>query len=137
MAGQDGAAGSGPSNTVRSSVLRAKGLLTRAMYLLLPLVLLALCWVALIRPQQQRVRRQRTMLRTIEPGDEVVLAGGLVGTVRELGDARAQVEVAPGVVVTVLVPAIQSLAHDAVAPTAGSQTPEAPRLGAHRDEDES
>jgi preprotein translocase subunit YajC len=90
------------------------------MYFLLPLALVALCWVALIRPQQQRVRRQQTMLRAVVPGDEVVLAGGLVGTVREVGEVRARVEVAPGVVVTVLVPAIQSLAGDAVPNGAGS-----------------
>lgn len=99
------------------------------MYFLLPLALLALCWMALIRPQQQRVRRQRTMLRAVQPGDEVVLAGGLVGIVREVGEVRARVEVAPGVVVTVLVPAIQSLARDTVPAATGSPTADARESG--------
>ena len=67
------------------------------MELLLPLVLLALMWVLLVRPQQQRVRRQRELIASLEVGDEVVTAGGVVGQVVGLEDDEVRLEVAPAV----------------------------------------
>lgn len=78
------------------------------MDLLFPLVLLALMYLLLVRPQQQRVRRQRELVATLEVGDRVVTAGGVLGTVVGLTDEEARVEVAPGTVLTVLRPAISS-----------------------------
>ena len=66
---------------------------------LLPLVLL---WVLMIRPQQQRVRQAREMAASLEPGDEVVTAGGIYGTVTDADGDILSVEVAPGVVLRVL-----------------------------------
>ncbi|MDQ3757969.1 MAG: preprotein translocase subunit YajC [Actinomycetota bacterium] len=65
-------------------------------------------WLLLVRPQQQRVRRQRELVAALEVGDRVVTAGGVLGTVVGLTDAEARVEVAPGTVLTVLRPAISS-----------------------------
>lgn len=76
------------------------------MDLLFPLVLLALMYVLLVRPQQQRVRRQRELVSSLGVADRVVTAGGIVGTILELDDEFARVEVAPGTVVRVLRPAI-------------------------------
>jgi preprotein translocase subunit YajC len=76
--------------------------------LLFPLVLIALMYLLLVRPQQQRVRRQRELVATLEVGDRVVTAGGVLGTVVGLTDVEARVEVAPGTVLTVLRPAISS-----------------------------
>jgi preprotein translocase subunit YajC len=76
--------------------------------LLFPLVLLALMWLLLVRPQQQRVRRQRELVATLGVGDRVVTAGGLLGTVVGLTDEEARVEVAPGTVLTFLRHAISS-----------------------------
>jgi preprotein translocase subunit YajC len=67
------------------------------MELLLPLVLLALMWVLLVRPQQQRVRRQRELIASLEVGDEVVTAGGVVGQVVGLEEDEVRLEVARGV----------------------------------------
>ena len=73
----------------------------------LPLfVLIALMWLLLIRPQQQRVRRQRELVASLEVGDRVVTIGGILGTILELDDEEARVEVAPGTVLTLLRPAI-------------------------------
>jgi preprotein translocase subunit YajC len=70
---------------------------------LLPLLLLgAMMWMLLIRPQQQRVRRQQALLASLEVGDEVVTAGGMIGRIRSLDDDRAEVELAPGIVVPFL-----------------------------------
>ena len=67
---------------------------------LLPLVLIVgMMWLLLIRPQQQRVRRQQALLASLEVGDEVVTAGGLIGRIVDLDDERMSVELTPGVVV--------------------------------------
>jgi len=61
------------------------------------IVLLALMYVLLVRPQQQRVRRQRALISSLEVGDDVVTAGGLIGRIVGLDDEEARLEVAPGV----------------------------------------
>ena len=65
------------------------------------LVMLAVIWFFLIRPRQRRMREQQRQVAAIEVGDDVVTAGGLYGTVRELEDGEVRLEVAPDVVVRV------------------------------------
>lgn len=67
--------------------------------LLFPLIFLALMWLLLVRPQQQRVRQQRELVASLEVGDDVVTSGGVVGTIVGLDPDEARIEVAPGVVV--------------------------------------
>lgn len=69
------------------------------MELLFPLLVLGLMWVLLVRPQQQRVRRQRELVSSLEVGDEVVTAGGVIGRIVELHDDEVRLEVSPGVTV--------------------------------------
>ena len=67
---------------------------------LLPLVLMGgLFYFLLIRPQQKRSRAQAALLSSIETGDEVMTAGGLIGTVIDIDDDAdiVTVEIAPGV----------------------------------------
>lgn len=72
------------------------------MELLFPLLFLGLMWFVLIRPQQQRVRRQAQLVASLQVGDEVVTAGGIVGRIVGLEDDEAHIEVAPGVVMRFL-----------------------------------
>jgi preprotein translocase subunit YajC len=76
------------------------------MGLLFPLHLLAAMWLFLVRPQQQRVRAQRQLLVSLEVGDEVVTAGGIVGRIVRLDERDAAIDVAPGVTLTFLRAAI-------------------------------
>ena len=69
---------------------------------LLPLVGIALLfWLLMIRPAQRRQRETLRMQSAIEAGDEVMLTSGIFGTVRSIVDDRFEVEIAPGVVVTI------------------------------------
>ncbi|MDQ1427692.1 MAG: preprotein translocase subunit YajC [Acidimicrobiaceae bacterium] len=52
----------------------------------------------LLRPQQQRVRRQRQLITAISVGDRVVTAGGLIGRVVDESDDRLWVEISDGVI---------------------------------------
>jgi preprotein translocase subunit YajC len=66
---------------------------------LLPLVLLfAVMYFVLIRPQQQRVKAQRALVSSLAVGDEIVTIGGLLGRIVRLDDEFAEVETTPGTV---------------------------------------
>jgi len=53
----------------------------------LPMVLLVVVfYFLLIRPQQKRTKEQAKMLSALKPGDKVVTAAGLVGTVISIKD---------------------------------------------------
>ncbi len=65
---------------------------------LLPFVLIAaVFWFLLIRPQRKRQLALLTTQRGIEVGDEVLLGAGIVGTVAESGEEFLQLELSPGV----------------------------------------
>lgn len=56
-----------------------------------------------LRPQRKKLQqRQQAQIRAIEVGDEVVTQSGIIGTVVELDDDRAQIQVSTGVIVTVV-----------------------------------
>src|SRR5215203_3731736 len=80
--------------------------------LLFPVILFAGMYFLLIRPQQQRAKRQRQLIVELAPGDRVVTAGGLIGTIRVLTDQEATLEVAPDVEVKVLRAAVSRHAED-------------------------
>jgi preprotein translocase subunit YajC len=73
--------------------------------LLIPLFLLV-AYFLLWRPQQQRARRQQTLVSSIGEGDYVVTAGGIIGRVVVANKDRMQLEVADGIVVEFLRQAI-------------------------------
>jgi preprotein translocase subunit YajC len=51
-------------------------------------------------------------------GDEIITAGGLHGTIRELGETQLQVEIAPGVVATLDRRAVAAVAREVPEPEA-------------------
>jgi preprotein translocase subunit YajC len=61
------------------------------------LILLALMWFMLIRPQRRRQVEAQKMMESLEVGKEIVTAGGLYGTITDLQDDEVRVEVAEGV----------------------------------------
>ena len=65
------------------------------------IVLLVLLWFVWVVPQRRRQRAQvENLMRLIDllqPGDEIITAGGIHGTVREVDDEELTVEIARGV----------------------------------------
>jgi preprotein translocase subunit YajC len=51
------------------------------------------------RPQQRQRKAVAAMLAALAPGDPVITAGGMYGTVRSIDEDAVQVEIADGVVV--------------------------------------
>jgi preprotein translocase subunit YajC len=92
--------------------------------LIFPLVLLGAFYFLLVRPQQQRVRAHNAVVSSVEVGDEIVSAGGIVGHVTAIGERDVQFEIAPGVVVTLAKGAIAQKAPAASEATETAETPE-------------
>lgn len=65
--------------------------------LLFPIVLIAIMYFLMIRPQMKRAKEHRAMVDKLAVGDEVITNGGIAGTVRALGESFITVEVAAGV----------------------------------------
>jgi preprotein translocase subunit YajC len=65
---------------------------------LIPLILLvAVFYFLLIRPQQKQRRQLQSVQQTLEPGSKVMTGSGLIGTVAEIDGDEVVLEVAPGV----------------------------------------
>jgi preprotein translocase subunit YajC len=63
---------------------------------LIIVVLFALFWLLLIRPQRRRQAEQTALIQNVQVGDEIVTAGGLFGHVQSVADDELLVEIAPG-----------------------------------------
>ncbi len=60
----------------------------------------------IIRPNQQRQKKQRAMMASLAPGTQVMTSSGIFGTVTGTTDEETIVEIAPGVNVRFLPAAI-------------------------------
>ena len=69
--------------------------------LLLPIVLFAVMYFLMIRPQMKRQKEHRAMLDKLGVGDEVITSGGIAGVVREIGESFIGIEIANGVEIQV------------------------------------
>ena len=69
--------------------------------LLLLLIPLAM-WFLVLRPQQARLRAQRQLVASLQAGDRVVTAGGIVGTLTVVGESEVTLATTPGVELQVL-----------------------------------
>ena len=77
--------------------------------LLFPVILIAIMYFLMIRPQMKRQKEHKAMLDKLAKGDEVITSGGIAGTVVGLGESFITVEVASGVQLRVQKGAIASV----------------------------
>lgn len=64
-------------------------------------ILVAAFFVLVVRPQRRQMATHRALVSSLEPGDEVVTTGGVLGTIRDLDEETVDLEVAPAVVIRV------------------------------------
>lgn len=77
------------------------------LFSLLPLVLMfVVLYFIMIRPQMKRQKEHKAMIDALAKGDEVVIAGGVIGRIARIGDSFLGVEVAQGVEVQVQRPSV-------------------------------
>ena len=69
-----------------------------------PLILIfAIMYLLLIRPQQKKAKEHQAMVAALRRGDQVVTAGGIMGKVSKVKDEReVELEIATGVHVRVV-----------------------------------
>jgi preprotein translocase subunit YajC len=65
-------------------------------FLISLLLMVAIFYFLLIRPQQRRVRQQRELMSSLDVGDEVVTIGGLFGTILEMDDESVTLDAGAG-----------------------------------------
>ena len=66
------------------------------------LIVFAIFYVLMLRPQQLRVKEHQAAIAAIKKGDEVVTGGGIRGRVTKVSDDEAEVEISQGVRVRVI-----------------------------------
>ena len=80
---------------------------------ILPLILIfAVFYFLLIRPQQKAAKTHRNKLAAVKKGDQVVNGGGLVGKVVRVDDVYVDVELGPNMKVK----AVKSMLSDVIDP---------------------
>jgi preprotein translocase subunit YajC len=74
----------------------------------LPIILMfALLYFLMIRPQMKRAKEQKAMIEALQKGDEVVAAGGLIGRITKINDQYVTLEIAPNIEVVLQRSAVQ------------------------------
>ncbi|RJL06345.1 preprotein translocase subunit YajC [Paracoccus aestuarii] len=64
----------------------------------IPLILIfAIMYFLMIRPQQKRLKAHREMVAAVKKGDHVVTQGGILGRVTSVRDEELEVEISQGV----------------------------------------
>jgi preprotein translocase subunit YajC len=83
---------------------------TDSLLTFLPMVaIFVVFYFLLIRPQQKKQKEARAMLESLNKGDEIVTAGGVVGRIAKLNEQYATIEIAPNTEMVVQRGAISQL----------------------------
>ncbi len=79
------------------------------------LLLVAMFYFLLIRPQQKRFKDHANMLKKLERGTKIVTQGGIVGTIdREVSEHELEIDCGNGVRMTIMRSAIMGRYEDAL-----------------------
>ncbi|MBU2959004.1 preprotein translocase subunit YajC [Paracoccus sp. 1_MG-2023] len=71
---------------------------TSAITQFIPLILIfAIMYFLMIRPQQKRAKQHREMVANLKKGDQIITQGGILGKVSSVRDDEVEVEIAQGV----------------------------------------
>jgi preprotein translocase subunit YajC len=70
--------------------------------MLLPILLLVPFVLLLMFSSRSQAKKQAAAIAGLKKGDRVLIQGGMVGKLQEIGDRYAKVEIAPGVKIEVL-----------------------------------
>jgi len=75
---------------------------------MLPIMLMFIVlYFLMIRPQMKRAKEHKAMIDALQKGDEIVAAGGVVGSVTKISDNYVTMRIADNVEIRVQRPAVQ------------------------------
>lgn len=84
---------------------------------LLPILLIGVVFYLLImRPARNRQKKQQQMMAALQPGTRIMTTAGIFGTVVEIDEDNASIEIAPGVTIRVVKAAIGRVLEEPEAP---------------------
>jgi preprotein translocase subunit YajC len=75
--------------------------------LVLIVVMFAVLYFLMIRPQMKRAKDHKSMIDALQKGDEVVAAGGVLGRISKLNENYVTLEVSERVEIQIQRPAVQ------------------------------
>ena len=75
--------------------------------LILIVLMFAVLYFLMIRPQMKRAKEHKTMIEALQKGDEVVAAGGMLGRISKISESYVTLEIADHVEIQVQRPAVQ------------------------------
>ena len=78
-------------------------------FLIILLFGFAVMWLLIVLPQRRRQRAHEELVGKLSPGDYVLTAGGLYGTVLDVGEDDLGLEVSPDIEVRVAKRAVTTL----------------------------
>jgi preprotein translocase subunit YajC len=77
---------------------------------LLPIILMfVLLYFLMIRPQMKRAKEAKAMVESLQKGDEVITAGGMLGRISKISDSYITLEIAPNTEISIQKAAVQML----------------------------
>ena len=77
--------------------------------MLLILAMFGVMYFLMIRPQMKRAKEHKTMVESLQKGDEVITAGGILGRISKVDDQYVTVAIAAGVEIQAQRAAIQTV----------------------------
>ncbi len=93
------------AQTGAGGILSGEGLMG-----MLPIILMfALLYFLMIRPQMKRAKELKAMTDALQKGDEVITASGMVGKITKVGETYISVEIAAGTEIQMQKAAVQTL----------------------------
>ena len=87
--------------TIGAAVAPANGIGAMINFFGPMLIVLAIFWFLVFRPQQRKVKEHRARIDAAKKGDSVVTAGGIIGKVSKVDGEIVEVEIATNVKVKV------------------------------------
>jgi preprotein translocase subunit YajC len=92
--------------------------------LLIFVAILAVVFAVMTRPARNQQRTMQRLQSQLAVGDEVVISAGIFGTIRAVDEAKVDLEIAPGTVVTVARQVVVRRVEDEPAEQSVGQSPE-------------
>ena len=77
------------------------------MVLIMMVLFFAVFYFMAIRPQMKRAKEHKAMIDALQKGDEIVAAGGVVGSVTKISDNYVTMRIAENVEIRIQRPAVQ------------------------------
>ena len=94
------------SNAYAQTAAAAAGPMDSVMQFLPIILMFAVFYFLMIRPQQKKAKEHKALIEALSKGDEVVTNSGIAGRVAKVGDDFVALEIAANVEIQIQKPAI-------------------------------